>query len=104
MEGDALAARQSAIAAKWDELRQKIEGQIIPLAKLKEMFQTAGCPTEPSDICLSIENHRYGMRVAQMMRNRYTVVDLLYETGLFDAMIERIIDPAGTYFSTWNKA
>ena len=44
------------------------------------------------------------MRVAQMMRNRYTVVDLLYETGLFDVMIERIIDPAGTYFSTWNKA
>lgn len=104
LEGDALAARQSAIAAKWDELRQKIEGQIIPFAKLKEMFQTAGCPTEPSDICLSIENHRYGMRVAQMMRNRYTVVDLLYETGLLDAMIERIIDPAGTYFSAWDKA
>ena len=104
LEGDALSARQNAIAGKWDELKRKIEGQIIPFAKLTAMFQTAGCPTEPRDISLSIENHRYGMRVAQMMRNRYTVVDLLYETGLLDTMMERIINPAGTYFSAWSEA
>ncbi|QTQ12613.1 sn-glycerol-1-phosphate dehydrogenase [Treponema parvum] len=101
LEGEKLKKRQQEIIEKWDLIKEKIKGQIIPFVELKKMFSEVDCPTEPVMIGLSNEDHIYGMRVAQMMRNRYTVCDLLYETGLLDKFISIVTNPANGYFSSW---
>ena len=102
LTGAQLEYRHAMILEKWEDIRCKIKTQLIPFAQLREMFKIAGCPVEPRDICLSLENHRYGIRVSQMMRNRYTVVDLLYETGLLDTMTDVVTDAKSGYFSAWH--
>lgn len=99
--GEALVKRQQAMVAGWDEIRKRIKGQIIPFKELRERFQLAGCPVEPSDIALSGQDYRYGIKVAQMMRNRYTSLDLLYEIGLLDGMIDLLCSQKAGYFHTF---
>ena len=51
------------------------------------MLLEAGCPVTPAQIGLSREQFLHGIRTAQLIRNRYTVLDFLYEAGLLeDAM------------------
>ena len=52
------------------------------------MLKEAGCPTKPSDIGLGMEQYIHGIRTAQLIRTRYTLLDLLYETGILDDAIE----------------
>jgi glycerol-1-phosphate dehydrogenase [NAD(P)+] len=103
LEGPALVERKKMIVEHWDELKEKVGTQIIPFAELRERFSLAGCPVEPVTIALSYEDFRYGMRVAQMMRNRYTILDLVYELGLMDYMIEKISDPKPGYFHEYRN-
>lgn len=100
-EGEELKKRQKAIIDNWKKIQEGIRGQITPFKELKEMFAATGCPSEPVMIGLSKEDHIYGMKTAQMMRNRYTVCDLLYETGLLDQFTKIVTDPKNGYFTEW---
>ena len=46
------------------------------------MLKKAGCPVTPSEIGLSREQYLHAVPTAQLIRMRYTVLDLLYECGL----------------------
>lgn len=97
LEGEQLVERRAAIAKVWERVRDRIRGQILPFARLKDMLQTANCPTEPRDIGLSRTMMRDGIYMAQMIRTRYTILDYLYEIGIFDEIAELLLD-GSTYF------
>ena len=85
--GEAALERRKLIAGVWDSLRAKLEKQLYPYERLRSMLLEAGCPVTPAQIGLSREQFLHGILTAQLIRNRYTVVDLLYEAGLLeDAM------------------
>jgi len=96
-EGKALEERQHDIVDKWEEIKRRIKGQILPFDEMRRRFSLAGCPVEPSDIGLSLSDFKYGMRVAQIMRNRYTNLDLLYEIG----MLSHMVDVVSGYFHSY---
>jgi len=50
-------------------------------------LKQAGAPTEYEAIGLSREQYLHGIRTAQLIRKRYTVLDLLYECGLFETAL-----------------
>lgn len=97
-EGPALEKRQEDILRQWDTMMNGIKKQIIPFPEIQKMFKIAGCPIQPADISLSREDVARAMRVAQMIRKRYTGLDLAYEAGLLDRMIGIIVD-SNTYFT-----
>ncbi len=82
LEDDALAARRQTIYDSWDSLRRQIAGQLYPLPELKTMLRSVGAPVDPADIGLSQEQFAGAFARAQLIRNRYTVLDLVYELGL----------------------
>ena len=85
--GEAALERRKLIAGVWEGLRAKLEKQLYPYEKLRSMLLEAGCPVTPAQIGLSREQFLHGIRTAQLIRNRYTVLDFLYEAGLLeDAM------------------
>lgn len=98
LEGKELDKRREDLLAHWDALKAKVSGQLIPFDDLKARFALASCPTEPADLEISRTQWQYGMRAAQMMRKRYTVLDVVYELGLMDEMVETISNPEGSYF------
>jgi glycerol-1-phosphate dehydrogenase [NAD(P)+] len=81
---------------RWTEVSGRVAAQLEPYAELREAFRKAGCPTKPEDIGL---NREYAIRTAfraQMIRDRYTVLDLMYEARILDECVGAVIAD-GTY-------
>ena len=51
------------------------------------MLESASCPTRPAEIGLSEEQFVHGIFTAQLIRKRYNILDLLYESGLLKAAV-----------------
>ena len=83
-----LEQRRTLALGLWKDLKKDVSAQIIPFQELQDMFRIAGCPCEPADIGLTRAMFIDGMRKAQMIRERYTVLDFAYELGLLDTVID----------------
>ena len=90
LSGTALAERRALIERKWESLRKRLKRQMLPYPELREKLKKAGCPVAPADIGLSREQYLHGIRSAQLIRNRYTILDLLYELGVLEAAMENL--------------
>ena len=55
------------------------------LTVAEKMLTAAGCPVKPEEIGLDRKQYIHGIYTAQLIRKRYTVLDMLYEAGLLDA-------------------
>ena len=82
LTGNALAARRELIFAHWDALAKHTAECLIPFDTLKAMFRAASCPAAPAEIGLDAAQFRHGILAAQLIRNRYTILDVLDELGL----------------------
>ena len=85
--GEKLLRRRKLIGDIWGKLQSGIRERLIPYRQLREILRTAGCPVTPAEIGLSTEQFRHGIKTAQLIRHRYTILDLLYESGLLDEAI-----------------
>lgn len=81
LEPDALRARLERVADTWDTIRNRVDEQLMYLPRMKAMLDCAGCPTTPAQLGLTPERAAATTFAAQMIRRRYTVLDLAYETG-----------------------
>ena len=80
--------RRKEIYAVWNDLQKKVREQLKDQQLLVEKIRSSGCPVTFSEIGLSKEQFIHGIFTAQLIRNRYTILDLLYEAGLFKTAIE----------------
>ena len=76
--------RRNWIAARWTELQSRLQKQILPFDELRSMLRQANCPVSPAGIGLSREQFFHAVPTAQLIRVRYTILDLLYECGLLE--------------------
>ncbi|MDY0093711.1 MAG: sn-glycerol-1-phosphate dehydrogenase [Candidatus Vecturithrix sp.] len=86
-----LRARLQLLKTHWESLRKNIATQIIPYQQLKQMLVTADCPVTPEHIHLSRERVQQTYFLAQMIRNRYTILDLAYELNWLEKGVEEIM-------------
>ena len=90
----ARAPRQCSVSAG-QTLREQLRAQLLPAAQLREMLQAAGCPTDPRAIGVDLARLRQSYLLARTIRARYTVLDLVYETGIFDDCVAELFAPDG---------
>ena len=95
VDAERLSRRLELLAERWPELRDRLAGQVLAAEQVHSQLLHAGCPTTPAEIGLSAEQLRATYRRAQMIRRRYTVLDLLNETGLFDACVAELFADGG---------
>ncbi|MDR1972028.1 MAG: sn-glycerol-1-phosphate dehydrogenase [Treponema sp.] len=81
-----------AVRDHYKELREKVLARLLPYAKLKEMLGKAGCPLKPEIIGLSRSQAIATARRAQMMRNKYCLLDLSWDLGLMEGILSRLED------------
>jgi glycerol-1-phosphate dehydrogenase [NAD(P)+] len=67
--------------------------QLIPLAELRQMLQTAGAPTEPEQIGISRARLRDSFWQAYCIRRRFTVLDVAVRASLLDTCLDEIFGP-----------
>ena len=97
LTGGDLAVRRAAIITGWETMRTKVMDQLIPFDELKRRFAVLGAPTEPAHIGASRESLCRAVIVAAMIRKRYTILDLLFELGLLEDMLDIVLSK--DYFS-----
>jgi glycerol-1-phosphate dehydrogenase [NAD(P)+] len=85
-----LKERLETVRSCWRPMRTKVQEQLVSYSELRGMLRTAGCPTEPRHIGLTEESVRDTFPKAQMIRPRYTALDLAYELGWLDECVEEI--------------
>lgn len=97
VDADELRGRLERLREVWPELRVKLEAQLMPADDLREQLRQAGCPTSPTEIGLSWEDFKATYRRAQMLRKRYTVLDLATETGILAECVDELFAPGGLW-------
>ena len=72
----------------WPPIRRVLRGRLTEAPTMVAMLHQAGAPAEAADIGVDSTTLRATILNARYLRNRYTVLDLLDETGLLEAAVD----------------
>ncbi|MDR2103471.1 MAG: sn-glycerol-1-phosphate dehydrogenase [Treponema sp.] len=74
----------------WGEIREGVLKKLLPYGELKALMEEAGCPVKPEAINLTRNDVIATARRAQMMRNKYCIMDLAWDMGVFEEVLSRL--------------
>jgi len=95
VSADELRDRLVLLRERWPDLRERLNDQLLPAAELRDRLRDAHAPTAPEDIGLEPAALRDTYRRAQMIRRRFTVLDLADQAGILGACLEELFAPDG---------
>lgn len=95
LEGEELRARLELLKEKWSELKSACEKQLISPDEAMDRLKAVGAPHHPELIKIDWDRFRRTHFQAQMIRSRYTVLDILVDLGLLEEVVERLFSPEG---------
>jgi glycerol-1-phosphate dehydrogenase [NAD(P)+] len=98
MEPQKRDALNQAFRDGWKEIRDKVLEKLLPYTELKSLLRQAGCPLRPQTIGLSRNDVIATARRAQMMRNKYSILDLSWGMGNFETVLSKL-EESGEYLS-----
>ena len=90
-----MAERLALLRERWPALRERLQEQLLTADELREQLRAAGCPTSPAELGLRLADLKATYIRARMIRSRYTVLDLAYETGILDEIVQELFAPGG---------
>ena len=90
-----LQERRKEICDALPALQKKIREQIFSFDETVKMLKAANCPITPAEIGLSQEQFIHGVKTAQLIRKRYTLLDVMEECGIMDAMLKKLAAKLG---------
>lgn len=96
LEGPALRARLHLLNAVWPALADRLGTRLIPAAQMAHALATAGAPSDAAQIGVGRACLHATILKARYLRSRYTVLDLLDETGLLPQAALAGLGPAQT--------
>ncbi len=79
----------------WDNMLAELEPYIAPVEKIRVPFEQAGVPYSLASIHRTPEQAREALVRGSFYRPRYTLLDLLWELGLFPEAADEILERAG---------
>jgi glycerol-1-phosphate dehydrogenase [NAD(P)+] len=92
LEPGAAKTLADALRDTWKPLRERVLERLLPYGELRALFERGGCPLRPEEINLTRTRTIAASRRAQMIRNRYTVLDLAWDLGVFEDILSRMED------------
>lgn len=96
---DEITERVMFLLAQWPELKEKLRSQLLGASKMQQMLKAAGAPHQPEMIGIDRSRLLISYEQARLIRQRYTVLDLAFESGLW----ETCVNPLFTGEGFWTK-
>lgn len=87
VEDDVLVKRLELLRLALPDLQVMFKDRLHSTAYVVEQLEKARCPVALKDLGITEERLKTTLVKAQMIRKRYTVLDVLYETGLLHKFI-----------------
>ena len=94
-EGEELVARIELLKEKRPERRERLRAQLMAPGEVMDRLKTVGAPYHPELIEIDWDRFRQTHFKAQMIRDRYTVLDILVDLGVYGDVVERLFSPEG---------
>ncbi|MDR2102090.1 MAG: sn-glycerol-1-phosphate dehydrogenase [Treponema sp.] len=88
------AAIGAGFRDSWKDIRGAVLEKLLPYGELRALLAEAGCPVKPELINLTRNTVIATARRAQMMRNKYCILDLAWDMGVFETILSRMEDSA----------
>lgn len=95
LQGDELRARIAELKRVWPKVLERVRPQLISPEEAADWLKRVGGPYHPEMIGIDLDRLRATHLKAQMIRNRYTILDVLTDLGLFDEVIEKLFSAEG---------
>ena len=95
IDADQLAERLTLVRESWPALRERIQQQLLSADQVREQLHPAGAPTSPAELGLRVDDLRTTYVRARMIRSRYTALDLAYEAGILEEIVDKLFVPGG---------
>jgi len=92
-----LRKELTTIRDNWDDLKARLEDQLISVEETIRRFKAVGAPTMPEDIDLDRATLRDTIRRAQHIRRRYTILDVALRMGKFDEWLNGVFGKGGIW-------
>ena len=92
---EVLRKRLETLTGMWTVLVPRLREQLLPAADLQSRLRAVGAPAHPSDIGLDWRRFKDTYTRAQMIRKRYTVLDVALEANLLEGIVGRLFAPDG---------
>ncbi|MBE0696570.1 MAG: hypothetical protein IH586_06575 [Anaerolineaceae bacterium] len=89
------AAYVRSILDSWDTMWESIRPYVAQVETIRKPFEEAGVPYHLSDIRRTPAEAREALLHGSQYRPRYTILDLLWELGLFPAAADEILERSG---------
>lgn len=90
-----LRERLTLLGERWPAIRERVQAQLMTADQLRRLLQAAGCPTHPAEIGVTMDRLRESYTLARTIRSRYTVLDLVNETGILTECVDELFAPGG---------
>ena len=84
--------RLKVMEEKWPEIRDLIEKEIPSHREMEKMMASLGEPVNPRQIGISSELVRDAVILAKEVRNRFTILQVLWDLGLLDTYAEKVAE------------
>lgn len=88
VDGAALHDRLTRLADAWPDLRHRLAAQLMTADAMRAALHAAGAPSDAAEIGVDRAYLRRTALAAVYLRSRYTLLDLLAETGLLERAVE----------------
>ena len=90
-----LGPRIAAIKGVWSGIAPHLREQVPTASECRDMLKEVGAVWHPSQIGISLDKLKHTYLQAQTLRSRYTLLDVLQETGLLIPWVEELFAPGG---------
>ena len=90
IDKEQLHKQLELLVQKWPQLKEKLEHQLIPYKKAVHMLKTVGAPVEPEQIGLSRAQLRDTFIRAQLLRRRFTALDIAVRTNNMEHWLDAL--------------
>ncbi len=94
---DELREQLTLLTQNWDNLKARLQKQLISVEEAVKRLHAIGAPTQPEQIGISRKRLRDSIIEAQHIRRRFTILDLAVRTRLLDTWTSAIFGPNGLW-------
>jgi glycerol-1-phosphate dehydrogenase [NAD(P)+] len=91
VEAPALQIRLERLKSGWPALRARLRAHLMTADQMRLALRAAGAPADAAEIGVDRDYLRRSTLNARFLRSRYTVLDLLEETGLLQRAVEAVL-------------
>ena len=83
-------SRLAILEEKWPEILRTIKGSLPSSAEMEKLLASLGAPINPAQIGVSSELVEDAVILAKEVRDRFTLLQVLWDTGLLDEYAKMI--------------